>query len=56
LGAGQVHGKVFVTVIAYQPGGTNSYEALQHDLSCTLSDFHLTATTGWGHSELVGAA
>ncbi len=56
LGAGQVNGKVFVTVIAYQPGGTNSYEALQHDLSGTLSDFYLTATTGWGRSELVGAA
>jgi diacylglycerol O-acyltransferase len=56
LGAGRVHGKVFVTVIAYQPDGDNSTAALEHELSCALSDFHLTATAGWGRLELVGAA
>ncbi|WP_205873003.1 hypothetical protein [Mycobacterium camsae] len=56
LGAGTALGKVFVTVVAYQPDGENSNEVLAQELLRALSDFHLTATRGWGHSELVVGA
>ena len=45
--SGKAHGRVFVTVVAYQPGRPNSNSELWHDLSSALSDFSLTATTGW---------
>ena len=45
--SGRTHGQVFVSVLAYQPDRFNSNNILQHDLSSTLSDFSLTATTGW---------
>ena len=45
--SGRTHGQVFVSVLAYQPDRLNSNNILQHDLSSTLSDFSLTATTGW---------
>jgi hypothetical protein len=45
--SGRTHGQVFVSVLAYQPDRVNSNNILQHDLSSTLSDFSLTATTGW---------
>ncbi|KUI06200.1 hypothetical protein [Mycobacterium sp. IS-3022] len=37
-------GRVSVTVTAYQPGYTNSNEALRQDLSAALNDFSLTGT------------
>jgi hypothetical protein len=43
-----VHGQVFVSVFAYQPGRSNSNYDLRRDLSSALSEFSLTATTGWG--------
>ena len=46
--SGTVHGRVFVSVLAYQPGRRNSNDELRHDLSSTLIDFSLTATTDWG--------
>jgi hypothetical protein len=49
--SGRAHGRVFVSVLAYQPGRRNSNDELRHDLSSTLTDFLLTATTGWGCPE-----
>ena len=45
--SGRTHGRVFVSVLAYQPGRPNSNDDLRRDLSGALSDFSLTATTGW---------
>jgi hypothetical protein len=45
--SGRTHGRVFVSVLAYQPGGNNSNDDLQQRLSSAVSDFALTATTGW---------
>ncbi|WP_406817471.1 hypothetical protein [Mycobacterium sp. M23085] len=45
--SGRVHGQVFVSVLGYQPGGHNSEGRLAQHISATLSDFSLTATTGW---------
>jgi hypothetical protein len=46
--SGRVHRQVFVSVLAYQPDRPNSNDDLWRDLSSALSDFSLTATTGWG--------
>jgi len=54
--SGRVHGQVFVSVFAYQPGRSNSNDDLRRDLSSALSEFSLTATTGWGCPRQVGAA
>ena len=43
----RVRGQVFVSVQAYQPGATNSEDALRQALSNTLDDFSLSATSGW---------
>ena len=40
--SGIAQGQVFVSVTAYQPGYTNSNEALRQDLSNALDDFSLT--------------
>jgi hypothetical protein len=53
--SGRVHGQVFVSVFAYQPGRPNSNDELRKDISSALNDFSLTATTGWGCPEPVGA-
>ncbi|MDH6245565.1 wax ester/triacylglycerol synthase domain-containing protein [Mycobacterium sp. OTB74] len=45
--SGRTHGQVFVSVLAYQPGRANSNDRLRQDLSSTLSDFSLTASTAW---------
>ncbi|OBJ26999.1 hypothetical protein [Mycobacterium colombiense] len=45
--SGRTHGRVFVSVLAYQPGGANSNDKLEQDLSKALADFSLTATIGW---------
>jgi hypothetical protein len=45
--SGRMHGRVFVSVLAYQPGGTNSNDHLRGGISSVLCDFSLTATTGW---------
>jgi hypothetical protein len=47
--SGRAHGQVFVSVLAYQPD--NSNDDLQQRLSSAVSDFSLTATTGWGCPE-----
>ena len=45
--AGRAHGRVFVSVVAYEPGGHNSNDVLQQHISSVLRDFALTATIGW---------
>ena len=47
----RVHQQVFVSVLAYQPDCPNSNDELRRDLSSALSDFSLTASTGWGCPE-----
>lgn len=55
--SGRAKGRVFVSVLAYQPGECNSNEDVRRELSAALSDFSLTAQTGWRRRpELVGAA
>ncbi len=55
LASGRANGRVFVSVVAYEPGRPNSNEALRRDLSSALSDFSLAATIGWPCPELAGA-
>jgi hypothetical protein len=45
--SGRVHGQVFVSVVAYQPGRPNSNDDLRRRLSSVLSEFSLSATIGW---------
>jgi diacylglycerol O-acyltransferase len=42
--SGTAQGQVFVSATIYQPGYTNSNEALRQDLSNALNDFSLTGT------------
>jgi hypothetical protein len=53
--SGRAHGRVFVSVVAYQPDRPNSNDQLQQRLSSVLSEFSLTATIGWPCNEPVGA-
>jgi hypothetical protein len=45
--SGATRGQVFVSVLAYQPGRSNTKDELRESLSSALSDFSLTGTTGW---------
>jgi hypothetical protein len=45
--SGRMHGQVFVSFLAYQPGRTNSNDELRQGIASALSDFSLTATTAW---------
>jgi hypothetical protein len=54
--SGTAHGQVFVSVVAYQPNHANSNDSLRQQVSNTLTDFSLTATTGWQCPRPVGAA
>ena len=49
--SGRAHGRVFVSVVAHQPDQTNSDDELQQRVSRVLSEFSLTATTGWPCNE-----
>ncbi len=53
--SGRTHGRVFVSVLAYQPGRPNSNDRLRQHLSGALNDFSLTATTGWPRPVPMGA-
>ena len=53
--SGRAHGRVFVSIVAYQPDRPNSNDHLQQRLSSVLSEFSLTATIGWPCNEPVGA-
>jgi hypothetical protein len=52
--SGRVHGRVFVSVVAYQLDRPNSNGELQQHISSILSEFSLTATIGWPCAEPVG--
>lgn len=54
--SGRVNGRVFVSAVAYRPGGANSESALRHDLSSALGDFSLGGTAGWPRLRLAGVA
>lgn len=45
--SGRTRGRVFVSVLAYEPERPNSNDALSEQISAMLGDFSLTATTGW---------
>ncbi|OBF02855.1 hypothetical protein A5730_22980 [Mycobacterium sp. ACS4054] len=45
--SGRVHGRVFVSFLAYELGRPNSNEQLRQHISRAMRDFSLTATTGW---------
>ncbi|OBF72250.1 hypothetical protein A5750_17520 [Mycobacterium sp. 852002-51613_SCH5001154] len=45
--SGRVRGQVFVSFLAYEPCRPNSEAELRQHISQALSDFSLTATTGW---------
>src|SRR5882757_7104405 len=45
--SGRAHGRVFVSVVAYQPDRPNSNNELQQRVSCVLSELSLTAATDW---------
>lgn len=47
LASGRVHGRLFISVLAYQPDRFNSNDVLRQDLLATLGEFALTATCGW---------
>ena len=52
----EVNGRVFVSVLAYQPGRVTSNNELRHVLSGIMDDFSLTATIGWPTHEPAGQA
>jgi diacylglycerol O-acyltransferase len=54
--SGRAHGRVFVSVLAYQPGRANSNGDLRRNLRNAVNDFSLTATTGWPCPEPVTGA
>ncbi|OBH30292.1 hypothetical protein A5692_19360 [Mycobacterium sp. E342] len=45
--SGRVHGRVFVSFLAYELGRHNSIEQLRDNVSSALSDFGLTGSTAW---------
>jgi diacylglycerol O-acyltransferase / wax synthase len=45
--SGRVNGRVFVSFLAYELGRNNSNADLEQHISSALSEFSLTATTGW---------
>jgi hypothetical protein len=51
LVAGRLGQQVFVTVLAYQPGRSNSDDELRRILWSAADDFTLPATTGWPCAE-----
>jgi hypothetical protein len=52
--SGRADGRIFVSVVAYQPDRANSNDDLQQRISSVLREFSLTATTGWPCYEPVG--
>jgi diacylglycerol O-acyltransferase len=45
--SGRVRGRIFISILAYQPGRPNSNDVLRQNLLSTLREFSLAATTGW---------
>ena len=51
LASGRMHGRVFVSIYAYQPGRPNSVAGLWADLAGVLGDFALTTGPGWARPD-----
>ncbi|OBK46927.1 hypothetical protein A5656_30915 [Mycobacterium gordonae] len=49
LASGRVHGRLFISVLAYQPDRLNSNDVLRQDVLSTLREFALTGTSDWPH-------
>lgn len=49
LASGRVHGRLFISVLAYQPDRLNSNDVLRQDVLSTLREFALTGTCDWPH-------
>lgn len=49
LASGRVHGRLFISVLAYQPDRLNSNDVLRQDVLGTLQEFALTASCDWPH-------
>ena len=49
--SGRMNGRVFVSVVAYEPTGTNSDSALQQHISTVMDEFSLASTIGWPCAE-----
>lgn len=49
--SGRMNGRVFVSVVAYDPTGTNSDSALQQHISSVLDEFSLASTMDWPRDE-----
>jgi hypothetical protein len=45
--SGRMNGRVFVSVVAYDPLGINSDDVLQQHISSVLDEFSLPSTVGW---------
>jgi diacylglycerol O-acyltransferase / wax synthase len=52
----EVNGRVFVSVLAYQPDSVTSKDELRQVLSSIMDDFSLPATIGWPTREPAGEA
>lgn len=54
--SGQVNGRVFITVVAYQPNRVLSKKSLHQHISSVLAEFSLTGALGWPSTACAGAA
>jgi hypothetical protein len=52
--SGRTDREVFVSVLSYQPGHSNTNDALHQHLSSTLTDFSLTGTFSWWTDAVAG--
>ena len=50
----EVNGRIFVSVLAYQPGRVTSNSELRHVLRGSSDDFSLSETIGWPTHEPAG--
>lgn len=53
--SGRMNGRVFVSVVSYDPAGINSDSALQQCISSALKEFSLPSTMGWPCDDPVSA-
>ncbi|SOJ55551.1 hypothetical protein MSIMFB_03033 [Mycobacterium simulans] len=51
LVSGRVRGRIFISLLAYQPGYCNTNDVLRQDLLSTLDEFSLNATPGWSRPD-----
>jgi hypothetical protein len=53
--SGRTNDQVFISVLSYQPGRSNSNGDLRQHLSSALNDFSLSATIGWPRADVIAA-